>query len=151
MVNGVVPIPWGRNWNTYAATPHAARFPDRRLKRHDRASYNAAMADQQHIYRIYFHSQGQIYEVYAHAIYQSDLYGFVEIEDYIFGEKAQVVIDPAEDKLRTEFSGVQRSFVPMHAIIRIDEVEKEGTAKVTDSSGQNITPFPMPMPKNSGS
>ena len=60
------------------------------------------------------------------------------------------MIDPAEDKLRTEFAGVQRSFVPMHAIIRIDEVEKEGTAKVTDSSGQNITPFPMPMPKNSG-
>ena len=123
------------------------------MKKHDRDSYKAAMAadNQQHIYRIYFHSQGQIYEVYAHAIYQSDLYGFVEIEDYIFGEKAQVVIDPAEDKLRTEFSGVQRSFVPMHAIIRIDEVEKEGTAKVTDSSGQNITPFPMPVPKNSGS
>lgn len=106
--------------------------------------------DQKHIYRIYFHNQGQIYEVYAHSIYQSDLYGFVEIEDYIFGKKSQMVIDPAEDKLRTEFSDVQRSFIPMHAVIRIDEVEKEGIAKVTDSSGQNVTPFPIPMPKDGG-
>ena len=106
--------------------------------------------DQRHIYRIFFHNQGHVYEVYAHAIYQSDLFGFVEIEDYIFGEKSQMVIDPAEDKLRTEFSGVQRSFIPMNAVIRIDEVEKEGIAKVTDSSGQNVTPFPIPVPKGGG-
>ncbi len=109
------------------------------------------MADSnRNIYRIHFHNAGQIYEVYAHSIYQSDLYGFVEIEDYIFGEKAKMVIDPAEDKLRNEFSGVQRSFIPMHAIVRIDEVEKEGTAKITDSAGQNVMPFPMPVPKKGG-
>ena len=106
--------------------------------------------DVQYIYKVLFHNQGQIYEVYAHNIYQSDLYGFIEVEDYIFGKKTQVVIDPAEDKLRTEFEGVQRSFIPMHAVIRIDEVEKEGVAKVTESSGTNITPFPVPMPKDSG-
>ncbi|MDE0052955.1 MAG: DUF1820 family protein [Gammaproteobacteria bacterium] len=98
------------------------------------------------IYRIYFHSHGQIYEVYARSFYQSDVYGFVVIEDYIFGERSQMVIDPAEDKLRAEFETVQRSFVPMHAVIRIDEVEKEGVAKITDSSGSNVTPFPMPIP-----
>jgi hypothetical protein len=106
--------------------------------------------DVQHIYKVLFHNQGQIYEVYAHNIYQSDLYGFIEVEDYIFGKKTQIVIDPGEDKLRTEFDGVQRSFIPMHAVIRIDEVEKEGVAKVTDSGGANITPFPVPMPKDSG-
>ncbi len=104
----------------------------------------------QHIYKILFHNLGQIYEVYAHNIYQSDLYGFIEVEDYIFGKKSQVVIDPGDDKLRTEFNGVHRSFIPMHAVIRIDEVEKEGVAKVTESSGGNITPFPVPMPKDSG-
>ena len=104
----------------------------------------------QHIYRIYFQNQGRVYEVYAHSIYQSDMYGFLEIEDYIFGEKSQMVIDPSEDKLRQEFSGVQRSFIPMYAILRIDEVEKEGTAKITDSSGQNVTPFPMTVPKGEG-
>jgi hypothetical protein len=106
---------------------------------------------QQHIYKVLFHNQGQVYEVYAHNIYQSDLYGFIEVEGYLFGNKSKVVIDPSEDKLRTEFDGVQRSFIPMHAVIRIDEVEKEGIAKITDSSGANITPFPVPMPRDGGS
>jgi hypothetical protein len=88
--------------------------------------------------------------MYCHAIYQSDLYGFVEVEDYVFGKRTQMVIDPAEDKLRTEFEGVQRSFIPMHAIIRIDEVEKEGVAKITDARGENVTPFPIPIPRNGG-
>ncbi len=105
----------------------------------------------QHIYKVLFHNQGQIYEVYAHNIYQSEIYGFIEIEDYIFGKKTQMVIDPAQDKLRQEFDGVQRSFIPMHTIIRIDEVEKEGLAKITDSKGENITPFPLPMPRDGGS
>ncbi|MEQ8692643.1 MAG: DUF1820 family protein [Pseudomonadales bacterium] len=109
------------------------------------------MADKdqlQHVYRILFHNQGQVYEVYARSIYQSELYGFVEIEDYTFGTRSKMLIDPAEDRLRKEFEGVQRSFIPMHAIVRIDEVEKEGVAKITDSKGQNVTPFPMPVPRD---
>ena len=100
------------------------------------------------VYRVLFHSQGQVYEVYAHNIYQSDLYGFVEIEDYTFGNRSQMLIDPSEDRLRNEFEGVQRSFIPMHPIVRIDEVEKEGVAKITDSKGEKVTPFPIPMPKD---
>ena len=100
------------------------------------------------IYKVLFHSQGQVYEVYAHNIYQSDLYGFVEIEDYTFGNRSQMLIDPSEDRLRNEFEGVQRSFIPMHAIVRIDEVEKEGVAKISDSKGEKVTPFPIPIPKD---
>ena len=100
------------------------------------------------IYKVLFHSQGQVYEVYAHNIYQSDLYGFVEIEDYTFGNRSQMLIDPSEDRLRNEFEGVQRSFIPMHAIVRIDEVEEEGVAKISDSKGEKVTPFPIPVPKD---
>ena len=102
--------------------------------------------ENQHIYRVLFQNQGQVYEVYARNIYQSELYGFVEIEDYTFSNKSQVVIDPSEERLRNEFDGVKRSFVPMHAVIRIDEVEKEGVAKITATDGSKVTPFPMPMP-----
>lgn len=105
----------------------------------------------QHIYKVVFHNQGQIYEVYAHNIYQSELYGFIEVEDYIFGTRSKLVVDPGEDKLRQEFDGVQRSFIPMHAVIRIDEVEKEGVAKVSDGSGSNVMPFPMHLPRDGGS
>jgi hypothetical protein len=100
------------------------------------------------VFRVLFHNQGQIYELYARNLYQSELYGFVEIEDYTFGNRSKMLIDPAEDRLRNEFEGVQRSFIPMHAIVRIDEVEKEGVAKITDSKGEKVTPFPMPVPKN---
>lgn len=92
------------------------------------------------IYKITFINKGQIYEVFAKQVYTSDLYGFVEIEDYLFGEKTQVVVDPSEEKLKAEFHDVKRSFIPMQAIIRIDEVEKEGVSKI--ENGDNIAPFP---------
>ena len=104
------------------------------------------MADDSNIYRAIFHSQGEIYEVYAREIYQSDLHGFIEIEGYVFGNRAQVVVDPAEEKLKSEFDGVERSYVPMHCVIRIDEVEKEGQARVKEVKGDKIMPFPTVAP-----
>ena len=69
----------------------------------------SSKTNKEHTYKVLFHNQGQIFEVYAKNIYQSDLYGFVEVEDYVFGNHSQMLIDPAEDKLRSEFEGVQRS------------------------------------------
>jgi len=98
------------------------------------------------IYRIVFHSQGQIYEIYARRVAQGNLFGFVEVEELVFGEKTQVVIDPSEERLKSEFEGVRRTYLPMHAVLRIDEVEREGTAKVTAAAegAATVTPFPMP-------
>ncbi len=104
--------------------------------------------DKTRMYRVLFLNGGKIYEVYARGLFQSDLYGFIEIEDYVFGGRSNVVIDPQEDKLRTEFEGVTRSYIPIPCIMRVDEVEKEGVAKVTESGGGSVTPFPMPVPKN---
>ena len=102
------------------------------------------------IYKVIFHNQGQVFEIFARAIYQSEMYGFIELEEFVFGERSQLVVDPAEEKLKNEFAGVKRSYIPMHAIIRIDEVEKEGTAKVSEFKGDKVTPFPyggvMPGP-----
>ena len=95
------------------------------------------------LYKVIFYNMGQVYEVYARQIYQSDLYGFVEIEEYVFGERAQMVVDPSEERLKTEMDGVKRSYIPIHSIVRIDEVEKEGVAKISEAKGQNVTPFPM--------
>ena len=106
-----------------------------------RLRHGDPMSDKDPIYRITFLNKGQVYEVFARQVYQSDLYGFIEIEDYLFDERSQVVVDPGEEKLKSEFSGVKRSFVPLQAIIRIDEVSRAGTARV--SSGSNITPFPV--------
>ncbi|HVS14279.1 MAG TPA: DUF1820 family protein [Thermoanaerobaculia bacterium] len=99
------------------------------------------------IYRISFLSQGQVYEVYARGVAQGALFGFIEVEDIVFGEKSQVVVDPSEERLKHEFAGVKRTYLPMHAILRIDEVEKEGTSRIRrpESEAGSVTPFPIPM------
>ncbi len=108
----------------------------------------------QPIYKVIFHNQNRVYEVYARQIFQSDMWGFIEVEELIFGERSQLLVDPSEEKLKNEFQGVKRSYIPMGAIIRIDEVEKEGSAKISESgaSGGNISAFPMPgmMPGQHG-
>jgi hypothetical protein len=101
---------------------------------------------QKRIYKVVFLNQGKIYELYAAHVGQGELYGFVEIGDIIFGERTNVVVDPSEERLKAEFAGVKRTYVPMHAVIRIDEVQKEGTNKIVSSeAGSNVTPFPVPF------
>jgi len=96
------------------------------------------------IYKISFLNQGEIYEIYARQIYQSELFGFIEVEEFVFGEKTQIVVDPSEEKLKTEFQGVIRSFIPVAAVMRIDEVEKEGVAKVV-TAGDKVSAFPVTL------
>jgi len=103
------------------------------------------------IYRIQFYNQGQIYELYANYVGQSDMYSFIEVENIIFGEHAQLLVDPTEEKLKSQFAGVKRTFIPLQAIIRIDEVEKEGQNKIIENTGapaNNVSPFPFPSPNN---
>lgn len=104
------------------------------------------------IYRISFINQDQIYEVYARQVYESDLYGFVVIEEIVFGTQSTVVIDPGEERLKGEFEAVKRSFIPIHSVIRIDEVEKPGTSKIHSKDGGvdiagNVSPFARPTKK----
>ena len=100
-------------------------------------------------YKVIFHNQGEVFEVFVRGVYQSDMYGFIEVEEYLFGERCSLVVDPSEEKLKTTFDGVKRSYIPMHSVIRIDEVEKEGTGKISALSGDKIMPFPMsPAPAN---
>jgi hypothetical protein len=96
------------------------------------------------IYKIIFINQGKVYEVFARQVYQADLYGFIVIAEMIFGERASVVVDPSEERLKSEFESVTRTYIPMHAVIRIDEVKKQGKAKITDL-GDKVTPFPTPL------
>jgi hypothetical protein len=100
------------------------------------------------IYRISFYNQADIYELHARKVYQSDLYAFVEIEDIIFGERSTVVVDPSEEKLKSEFAGVTRTHIPLQAVIRIDEVEREGMNKIisADKLSGKVTPLPLSIP-----
>lgn len=94
------------------------------------------------LYRISFASQGRIYEVFAESVGQSDLFGFLEISELKFGERSAVVVDPTEERIKSEFEGVKRTLIPMHNVIRIDEVEKQGVSKISKIDGSNVTAFP---------
>jgi hypothetical protein len=93
--------------------------------------------DKKTVYRIFFTSQGKGYEIYARKVNQGEMYGFVEIEEIVFGEKSAIVVDPNEDALKKEFSGVKRLLIPYHSVSRIDEVEKEGQAKIVSLAVSN--------------
>lgn len=97
------------------------------------------------IYRVIFHNQGKVYELYAASVAQGSLFGFVEISGFVFGERSSVVIDPSEEKLKAEFGAVKSTLVPMHAVVRIDEVEKEGTAKIS-ALGEDAKISYLPSP-----
>lgn len=97
------------------------------------------------VYKVIFQNSNQVFEVFARQIYQSDMWGFIEVEEFVFGERSQILVDPSEEKLKNEFKDVRRSYIPMQAIIRIDEVDKEGASKISEAgSGSNISSFPFP-------
>jgi hypothetical protein len=97
------------------------------------------------IFKVVFMNQGQIYEIYARSVGHGSLFGFVEVEELAFGERSSVVVDPSEEKIKSEFKGVKRTYLPMHSIVRIDEVEKQGTSKISKVEGGNVAQFPMPV------
>jgi hypothetical protein len=97
------------------------------------------------IYRVLFHQDGKIFEVYSRYISEESLVGFLEVDELVLSEsRSTILVDPNEEKLRQEFKGVQRSYIPIHLILRIDEVLKEGLCAVTDASEKatNISQFP---------
>lgn len=98
-----------------------------------------------HIYKVIFMNQGKVYEIYARSISQGSLFGFIEVEKIVFGERSTVLVDPSEERLKAEFETVKRTYIPMHAVVRIDEVEKQGPSKITAIDGDNVARFPMPV------
>lgn len=102
-------------------------------------------------FRISFINQGKVYEIFARDVYQEQLYGFVTVEGLLFGERSHVVVDPGEERLRHEFEGVQRFHIPLHAVIRIDEVEQVGAARIRDlGPAGNVHVLPGALPPGSG-
>src|SRR6202161_33864 len=95
-----------------------------------------------HIFKVLFVNQGKVYEIYARKVSHGSLFGFVEVEELVFGERSSVVVDPSEERVKSEFAGVQRSYLPLQSVIRIDEVRKQGVSKIVALEGSNVAQFP---------
>jgi hypothetical protein len=101
------------------------------------------------IYKVIFQCQGQVYEMYAKGVASAPIFGFVEVESFLFGERSKIIVDSSEERLKTEFAGVKRAYIPLHAVIRIDQVEREGASRITSSEkGESggVSLFPVPVP-----
>ena len=102
------------------------------------------MTKPEKMFRIAFLNHGKVYELYCSAVCSSDLLGFVEVSGLVFGEKNSLVIDPTEEKMRDEFAGVELLHLPMHSVLRVEQVRKRGQAVIRDrESGEKVTPFPI--------
>lgn len=99
------------------------------------------------LYRVEFVSGSERYEVYVKELLSSSIFGFVEIADFVWDTHTGIVLDPSHEKLKDEFADVERTYVPMHNVLRIDQVKKQGTAKITPLANKSdkITPLHSPI------
>ncbi|QCR37528.1 DUF1820 family protein [Nissabacter sp. SGAir0207] len=100
------------------------------------------MSEQQPLYRIQFMNNGKNYQLYVREVVQGTLFGFIEIGGFVFDSHSTLLVDPSTERLKTEFSGVNRSYIPLQAVIRIDAVTERGSARISEL-GDNVAPFPI--------
>jgi len=50
------------------------------------------------LFKVVFMSQGKVYEIYARSVGHGEMFGFVEVEELVFGERTTLVVDPSEEK-----------------------------------------------------
>ncbi|BDX04522.1 DUF1820 family protein [Planctobacterium marinum] len=107
------------------------------------------MSDKQPLYRIQFIANSERYELYVREVTQGNLFGFIEIGDFVWDNHTSLVVDPSHEKLKSEYANVNRTYIPLHSVLKIDEVKKQGSAKITEL-GDKVTQFPSPIytPKN---
>jgi hypothetical protein len=101
------------------------------------------------LYKVTFLDQGRSCELYARQVQSSELWGFTMIGELVFeapGE--QLIVDPAEERLRDEFAGTRVLHLPIQSILRIEEVDRRSTPQIRDAAtGEKVTPFPAMPPK----
>ena len=101
------------------------------------------------LFKVTFLHLGKCYELYAHHVASSSLWGFTEVGELDFEANGEgLVVDPTEERLREEFKDTRVLHLPMQSVVRIEEVERKGALAIRDAAdGQKVTPFPMP-PRN---
>lgn len=100
------------------------------------------MTTQSYVYRVTFLEHDNARELYARYIAEDNMLGFVELEDLIFPDQTRLLVDPAQDQLRQEFSGVRRTYLPMHVVLRIDQLLEADIYSDQRQVGETVRSFP---------
>ena len=102
------------------------------------------------MYKIIFLNHGKVYELFSRGVSSSGLWGFVEVSELVFSEDSGLVVDPTEEKMRTEFEDVNVLHLPIQSVLRVEEVARRGQCQIRDrAKDENVTPFPMTPGKRS--
>lgn len=101
------------------------------------------------LHKVVFLSHGRSIELYARHVAGSALWGFVEVGELVFTPPAPGrLVDPGEERLREEFKDTTLLHLPLHAIVRIEEVSRRGTPAIHEvAGGDKIMPFPLVPPR----
>ncbi len=100
------------------------------------------------VYRIVFLNKGQVYELFCRSVGSSGIPGFVEVAELEFETDESLVIDPTEERMREEFEGVEKLHLPIHSVLRIEQVRRRGACVIRDTkSGEKVTPLPLDNPR----
>lgn len=93
------------------------------------------------LYRILYHQHNEPCELYARSVSESDMFGFIELEELVFEAIADT---DHQEKLKQEFDGVKRTYIPLSNVCRIDTIERddEVVGQGKRSTIGNVTVFP---------
>jgi len=93
------------------------------------------------LYKVIFvDEEKKIQTLHASVLNPSSFLGLIEVSDIVFIEQSDIIIAPDDGKLQAKFKNVERSYIPLNSIIRIDEVtvEKETPViRLYSSSNEN--------------
>lgn len=132
-------------WGARSVELPTSKIPNRRRKK---------MAER-HIFKVVFVHQGKVWEIFAKKVSQGAMFGFIEVEQLLFGERTTLLVDPGEERIKSEFEGVKRTYIPLQSVLRIDEVNAraaaQGVSKISTLEGGNVASFPMPFMPPPGS
>ncbi|WP_303850432.1 DUF1820 family protein [Seleniivibrio woodruffii] len=75
------------------------------------------------LYKIIFIDEDKkVQTIHASYLNPSSFLGLIEISDIVFIGQSDIIISPDDGKLKEVFKNVERSYIPLNYIVRIDEV-----------------------------
>ena len=80
------------------------------------------------IFRVHFTWKEKQYELKARSLDMTHPY-FVSIMDLVLPEEGGVLINPADDEIRRNFSGVRQLMLPFQSVSLIEEFTEDPDAK----------------------
>ncbi|MGE4266146.1 MAG: DUF1820 family protein [Deferribacterales bacterium] len=75
------------------------------------------------LYKVVFIDEDKkVQTIHASYLNPSSFLGLIEISDIVFIGQSDIIISPDDGKLKEVFKNVERSYIPLNYIIRIDEI-----------------------------